>query len=87
MAIVFDPAKDELNLLKHGVSLARAVDFEAVVFVPDRRRDYGEARLRAFGLLDGGPCCMVFTMRGGDFRVFSLRRAHWKEYRRHVPER
>ncbi|MFA7261995.1 MAG: BrnT family toxin [Caulobacter sp.] len=86
MAIVFDPAKDEVNIVKHGLSLSRAVDFEAVTFVPDRRRDYGEARLRAFGLLDGQTCCMVFTVRDGDFRVFSLRRARRKEYRRYVPD-
>ncbi len=86
MAIVFDPAKDETNITKHGLSLARAGDFDFAAFVPDRRRDYREVRVRAFGLLDGEPACLVFTTRKGDVRVISLRRAHWKEYRRHVPE-
>ena len=86
MAIVFDPAKDEANRAKHGLSLSRAVDFDFAAFAPDLRRDYREVRVRAFGLLDGQPACLVFTTRGDDVRVISLRRAHWKEYRRYVPD-
>lgn len=85
MAIVFDPSKEEANRAKHGLSLSRAVDFDFVAFAPDRRRDYREIRVRAFGLLDGRPACLVFTTRGADVRAISLRRAHCKEYRRHVP--
>ena len=86
MAIVFDPAKDEANRAKHGLSLSRAVDFDFAAFASDRRRDYREVRVRAFGLLDGQPACLVFMARGDDVRVISLRRAHWKEYRRYVPD-
>lgn len=86
MAFVFDADKDAINRAKHGLSLAQAADVELDVTVQDQRRAYGEIRLRAFGLIDGEPCCLVFTPRGDDIRVISLRRAHWKEYRRHVPE-
>lgn len=84
MAIVFDPDKDEANQLLHGLSLARAADFEIEAYVTDDRKDYGEVRIRAFGLLDGRASCLVFTMRDGDVRAISLRNAHAKEYRRHV---
>lgn len=86
MKIVFDPAKDEVNLAKHGVSLARAVDLEIVAVAPDDRRDYGEPRTRAFGVIDGEAYCLVFTVRDGQVRAISLRRAHMKEYRRYVRE-
>ena len=38
MEIEFDPAKDEANLAKHGISLARAVDFEIIAFREDESR-------------------------------------------------
>jgi uncharacterized DUF497 family protein len=82
--IEFDPAKDEANIAKHGVSLAAAKDFEMHMVVPDARRTYGEDRFNAFGVLNGQTYCLTFTRRDGWFRAISLRRAHAKEYRRHV---
>ena len=84
MSIEFDPAKDESNRRTHGMSLARAVDFDVRALLRDERRDYGEDRYRAFGMIDGLPHAMVFTMRGDVVRIISLRRAHRKEYQRHV---
>jgi uncharacterized DUF497 family protein len=40
----FDPAKEAINLSKHGVSLARWVDLEVFAIVGDNRFDYGEPR-------------------------------------------
>ncbi len=65
MDIQFDPAKDAVNIAKHGVSLARAVDFVIEAVQTDRRREYGEIRYRAFGLLDGVPHSLAFTVRAG----------------------
>lgn len=55
MPIVFDPSKDAANVAKHGVSLALASDMEILAVQPDLRRDYGETRTRAFGLIAGAP--------------------------------
>lgn len=85
MTIQFDSAKDEANVAKHGVSLARAADLVVLAVVEDVRRDYGEARKRAFGLIDGVHYCLAYTVREGQVRAISLRRAHLKEIRRHVP--
>lgn len=85
MPIEFDPSKDEANVAKHGLSLARAADFLDEVTIVDDRFDYGETRFRSFGLLDGAPHCLVFTIRDGEIRPISLRRAHEEEYRRYVP--
>jgi uncharacterized DUF497 family protein len=48
----FDPAKDAINLSKHGVSLARWIDLEIFAIARDDRFDYGEVRYRAYGLID-----------------------------------
>jgi uncharacterized DUF497 family protein len=79
MAIAFDPAKDALNIEKHGVSLAAAGEMEILAVVPDQRRDYGEDRFNAFGVIAETPYCLSFTVR-----AISLRRARDKEYRRYV---
>ncbi|MEA2951175.1 MAG: uncharacterized protein QOJ96_695 [Alphaproteobacteria bacterium] len=81
----FDPAKEAINLSKHGISLARWIDLEISAIVSDNRFDYGEPRHRAYGLLGGLPYCLVFTIRDGTYRPISLRRAHAKELKRYAP--
>lgn len=83
--IQFDPAKDAANVAKHGVSLARAVDLDIRAVEEDTRRDFGEVRFRAWGLLDGLPYCLAFAMRGSDVRAISLRRCHQEEYDAKTP--
>jgi uncharacterized DUF497 family protein len=82
--IEFDPAKDEANVAKHGVSLAAAKDFEIHAVVRDERRAYAEDRFNAFGVLHARFYCLTFAVREGRIRAISLRRARAKEYRRHV---
>jgi uncharacterized DUF497 family protein len=81
----FDPAKEAINLAKHGVSLARWVDLDMKKTVVDDRRDYGEIRYRAYGFIEGIAYCLTFTDRDGRVRPISLRRMHNKEMRRYVP--
>lgn len=85
MAIEFDPAKDETNIAKHGVSLSRAAELEILAVIEDDRNSYGEVRYRAWGLIDGKAHCLAFTDRAGTIRAISLRRAHKKEMDRYVP--
>ena len=65
------------------VSLARAADLEKAVVVKDIRFD-GEPRFRLYGRIDGAPYCLAAVMREGRVRAISLRRAHAKEFNRHV---
>ncbi len=85
MEIEYDLAKDEANIAKHGVSLALVADLEILTVEEDLRFPYPEPRLRAFGLIDGMPYCLAYTLRGPVMRAISLRRAHIREFRRHVP--
>ena len=82
MDIEFDPAKDALNIEKHGISLSRVVDLETIVVVEDGR--FSEKRFRFYGTTDGIAHCAAITFRNGVIRAINLRRAHAKEYRRHV---
>jgi uncharacterized DUF497 family protein len=81
----FDPTKEAVNLAKHRISLARWIDLVVLAIVDDDRFDYGEPRYRAYGLIDGIAHCLVFTIRNEQYRPISLRRAHAKEMKRHVP--
>jgi uncharacterized DUF497 family protein len=82
MDIEFDPAKDAANIEKHGISLARAAEFELMAYVADDR--FSEPRFRLYGLIDGATYCVAGTDRDGIVRVISLRRAHAKEMKRYV---
>jgi uncharacterized protein len=82
--IEFDPAKDEINIAKHGISLSRAVDIKVLAIIEDERFDYGEIRFRAFGLIDDQPYCLVFAERNNSLRAISLPRAHDKEISRYA---
>jgi uncharacterized protein len=84
MMIEYDPAKDEANRQKHGISLERARDIDILALLEDERNAYGEIRYRAWGLIDEQPHCLAFTYRDGHVRAISLRRAHRKEYERYV---
>jgi uncharacterized protein len=87
--IPFDPKKDASNKKKHGISLARAedFDFEAAVFLVDDREDYGEMRVRAIGFLDARLYVLVFALHGEDIRAISLRKATRNEQKEYEESR
>ncbi len=88
MRYVFDPAKDKANRVKHGVSLALAEVLFAGPHVSstDERFDYGEVREVAVGHIGGRPFVCVYTDRGAERRVISLRRAKRGDVERHGVE-
>ena len=53
MDIEFDPAKNQANIDKHGVSLEMAghIEWSNVLCMPDARRDYGEVREIGFTVI------------------------------------
>lgn len=81
MKITFDPAKDARNIELRDLSFERVVDFEfeTALFAPDRRRDYGEARIRALGWLDKRLHALVFVETHHGIRVVSFRKANKRE--------
>ena len=83
MEIEFDDAKDDANRAKHGLPLALgAVVLENLIGeVMDDRRDYGEVRFNAFGLIAGRLYACTYTKRGSVYRIISLRKASRQEQR------
>jgi uncharacterized DUF497 family protein len=81
MAIVFDPAKSRRNERERNLpfELAEHFDFATAQLEVDDRHDYGELRISALGFLRGALHSLVFTERGDDLRVISLRKANRAE--------
>ncbi len=84
MEIAFDPAKDEANRDKHGVSLA----FGAAIFddpdhivLPSMRPTDGENRFKIIGMADDKLWTAVHVIRGSATRFISVRRSNDGEER------
>src|SRR3546814_14554365 len=87
MKIEVDPAKDEANIAKHGVSLrvAAGFDWDTAFEREDDRFDYGEVRFVALGLIGDRLHVLVFTEgRSEERRVgkecVSTCRSRWSPY-------
>lgn len=86
MNIVFDPAKDRLNIANHGVSLALAerLEWELMVCREDDREDYGELRLQCFAPIGRRIYCVVCIEEQDCYRIISLREANNREKRTYI---
>ena len=84
MSITFDPAKRDATLAERGLDFVDAgtvlenLRFQWI----DDRYDYGEKRIAAIGLLNDRMVVVVWTERGADRHIISMRHAHDKELRR-----
>ena len=86
MAITYDPAKRAWTIRERGL------DFEDAVGVfagrtyqrEDDRRDYGEVRIITVGLLRQRMVVLVWTPRGADRHVISMRKANDREKARYA---
>ena len=84
MRITFDPIKRDVTLAERGLDFADANEVFAgpkFQFVDDRF-DYGEVRITTVGLLGERMVFVVWTQRGEDRHVISMRKANVKEQRR-----
>ena len=86
MNITFDAAKDAAHRVKHGVSLAdaAAIEWDTVWCWLDQRREYAEARQSGIGYIGLRLHCVVFTDRGEERRIISLRKANAREVSRYA---
>jgi uncharacterized protein len=73
------------NLEKHGVAFSEIERFqwETALVEVDDRRDYGEQRWRALGLIGNRVHVVVFTKRR-TVRLISLRKGNRKEVSAYV---
>ena len=79
----WDEPKRQATLLLRGLDFAMVRDFDLATAVIDLddRRDYGEARFKATGMIDERLFIVIFAPRGERFRLISLRKANEREKR------
>ena len=86
MPITFDPEKREATLANRGLDFADADEVFAGLTVQfaDERMDYGEERITTVGFLGGRMVVVIWTPRGDDRHVISMRKANDREQRRYA---
>jgi uncharacterized DUF497 family protein len=86
VAITFDPAKRAITLAHRGLDFADAAEvFEGrTATAEDARFAYGETRYRTAGYLRDRLVVIVWTPRGADRHVISMRHCHAKEEKKWI---
>lgn len=84
--ITFDPTKRDVTFRDRGLDFRTA---ESVFTGPsfsflDQRRDYGEDRIVTVGRFDSRMVMIVWTPRGEDRHVLSMRKANDREQARYA---
>jgi hypothetical protein len=77
--------REQPNIATRGIpfELALAFEWDNALIVADTRKDYGERRFQAIGLIAGRVHVLVFTPRSGKTHVISLRKANNREVRQY----
>ena len=83
----WDEGKRLSNQLKHGVDFSKAEAFEWETAVIHYSPRGAEARYVAVGFIAHRLHYLVYTIRGNNRRIVSLRRANQREQRRYERER
>ena len=81
MTYEWDENKRVANLAKHGVDFLDAEDFDwsSAFETIDDRFNYIEDRWIALGFIDSRLHVLIYTMRSGNIRLISLRKANKRE--------
>lgn len=92
MLFEWDAAKSARNVRERHLpfDIAMALFDNPTLEIADRRRDYGEARVKAIGIVRETILTCIYTDRGEYRRIISLRVANGKErnaYRAAYPSR
>jgi len=80
----WDEGKRRANLAKHGVDFGRVNDFEWDTAVIDPETDHDEPRWTAKGFIGSVLYVVVYTERGDNLRIISLRKATRREALRYA---
>ena len=88
MKIEFDPAKSEKNELERGLPFtrAKAFEFRTAIRVDDKRKEYGERRILAYGYIGHRLHVLCYKPVAGGIRVISLRKANKREEKFYAEE-
>jgi uncharacterized DUF497 family protein len=83
MDFEWDERKNQANIEKHGIDFEFAKEIFLGIWIAkqDNRKDYGEDRFLALGLLGRFVLLAVYTQRDQKIRLISVRRANTEEKR------
>jgi uncharacterized DUF497 family protein len=75
--LTWDEAKRKANIQKHGIDFmgAEVIFDQPMVTREDDREAYGEQRFQSLALLNGRVVVVIWTERGNDAQVISIRKA------------
>jgi uncharacterized protein len=84
----FDPKKNLRNIAERGLpfELVDSFEWDSAYIAQDTRKDYGEHRFIAIGLIDEVLYVTVFTPRNDRPHVISLRRANLRERKNYAAQ-
>jgi uncharacterized protein len=80
----WDESKNRRNLAKHGIAFEDVLSVfgnREALALEDKRRDYGEPRYVVLCPLQDVLVHVTYTLRGGNIRLISARRASRREKR------
>lgn len=77
----WDEAKRRLTIEKHGIDFVDAAEILVGPHLLLEARSDLEQRQIAIGRLSGATIAVIFTMRGGNYRIITARRARTNERR------
>jgi uncharacterized DUF497 family protein len=80
MGYEWDEGKGQANIAKHGVDFQEIEDFDWDSSLREESSRAGEVRYRAYGFIGTRLYAVVYTERGENIRVISLRKANDKEF-------
>ncbi len=78
MAIEWDNNKNKINIDKHDIDFfdAYKIFYNPIITRIDTRSDYKEKRIIGIGKLEKVIVVLVYTKRGKNIRVISIRKAN-----------
>jgi uncharacterized DUF497 family protein len=88
MKLIYDSAKNDSNIAKHGLSLAEAklLEWDTALEWIDGRKNYGEERRIALAPMKQRLYYVVYVELKTGIRVISLRKANIREVKRYEKE-
>lgn len=88
MEVVFDPCKNERNILERELPFEKAaqLDWTTAHITRDDTKEYGETRFIALAFLERRLHVLVFTETDRGIRVISFRKANGRERRTYEEE-
>jgi uncharacterized protein len=86
VAITYDPEKRQRTWAERGLDFrdAETVFSGITLTLLDDRQDYGEPRFQTYGLLGRRLVMVVWTPRGADRHVISMRKCNAREKARYA---